>query len=509
MVLFFIALLSWFGASVVRADEPDPHELEAALMIFEHDDEHLQLGAALTAPQRTPSLAYDLLLDVGFTTEGHDPTTVLHEQTVNRPLLGPVLVWRTQDLLQPRPRRSHGSLRAAFGADWEISDFLLLHTLVDTGEIRKGDALGYTTDVTMNGNLVGDELGALAPVRELSITLGDEPASLELGRFRASVGNGLVYDDFSNGARARVSLGKLRGELLASTLGADLSSNLDPLLALDARYELGFFQTVGFFAAYAHDQSGPLSDVLRSALAQRRLSEPARLDALFSDDRGNGQIVYLGVNTQLMLGAGLLVRADVVLSAGQFSVRSPLASDATQTLHDNVKLRGGLANLELHESVSDAIDLSAYAFAISGDDAPTGKGSEAYHGFLGLAPYWAWTGLFFSGGFHQGLLPNRASLSGIGGHGVLGLGPGVALHEGAASYEARAIYLQALSDALPAPFGGGGRTYGFEVDMRARIKLSGGIAWWSELDVLLPGNYFPVQSVAYRVLTFVSLTYGS
>ena len=79
MVLFFIALLSWFGAFVVRADEPDPHELEAALMISEHDDEHLQLGAALTAPQRTPSLAYDLLLDVGLivfvigaaTHEGH------------------------------------------------------------------------------------------------------------------------------------------------------------------------------------------------------------------------------------------------------------------------------------------------------------------------------------------------------------------------------------------------------------------------------------------------------
>ncbi len=511
-----LALLLFLGSGAsARADDataaipgvsaPDAHDLSAdeALAQESHDDGEPPESSA------AKDFIYDLRLDLGLTAAGNEPDTVLRSTTVQRPLLGPLVKWQTTDLLKPRERRVYPSVRAAASAEWEAQDWLLFRATLDSGEIRKGDALGLSSGITMNSNDVGDELSSLAFVRELSAVLSTGTASLELGRFRASVGNGLVYDDFSNGARGRVSIGSLRLEALASTLGPAVTRDRrNPLLAVDATYELDYFQTVGVFAALARDNAGQLTDVLRSSLALDRLDRPNALDALFADDRGKGTVGYVGAETQLVLAEGLLARGTVAFCFGQFALQETLPTNLEKTVRDNVRIRGALADAELHYAAGRHIDLSAYAFALSGDGPPQGNG-DTYHSFLGLAPHWAWSGLFFSGGLLPGLAPNRSAFAGLHGHGVFGTGPGFEWRNEHLSYDTRVLFLQALADPLATAYGGGsGRTYGVEWDQRVNWNLLAWLQLGAETDALLPGDYFEAHQLAYRALLLVSLVYG-
>jgi len=498
--------LVWLMAASALADArgastPDERELLEAAEVSQRADGATDTESAST----TNNLLLDLRLDLALSAAGNDPDPVLHYDNN---------MWRSAALLQPRASRLYPSTRLSLGAEWQALPWLLMRGLLDSGELRKGDELGYTEGVTLNGNEAVDELKTLDVLRELSVKVGDAAFSLEVGRFRAQIAGGLIYDDFSNGLRARLDLDALKlapvsAEILVSTTGQELAlADQKPLLALEVQYELGFFESLGLFVAVTHDKAGPLTDLLRSALAQPRLEQPARLDALFADDRGNGNMAYLGADTQLILSTGWLLRATLAFGAGRFKVLEVDSADLTRVLQNDVKLRGMLVSADLHIAASDTVDLTAYGLLLSGDDPPTGQG-DTYHAFLGLTPRWSWTGLFFSGGLQQGLLPNRPALAGIHGHGVAGLGPGLEFTTAKLSYEARVLWLQALAAPLPAPFGGGGRAYGLETDLRSTWRALGWLHLSAELDLLVPVNYFPQSTVAFRALTLASFLYGS
>ncbi|HEX7481118.1 MAG TPA: hypothetical protein VF331_25160 [Polyangiales bacterium] len=520
MQLLLLVILAWLGsatawaqasAAVSTTAPPSADELASDAAI-------LRLGAEPTlqeTPGSSSKFLYDLRLRAAGQIIGRDPETLLNYDVIQRPSLGPLIYWRTPDLLRPRATRAYPTTMLSMSAEWEVTDYLLLRGLVDTGEIRDGSTLEPPVQgLTINGSRGLHEVQSLAIVRELSVTVGKPAFDVELGRFRSTLAEGLVYDDFGTGARASVDFQELglmpvRAELLASTVGQRVKSvESNPMLALRVEYAPSLLDTLGFFVAVARDRNGALSDVLRSSMAERVLDTPERLHALFAQDQGHGQIAYLGADTQLVLAKALLLKASAVISGGQFTLAVANLQNPTQNDQASIVVRGAAANAELHYGLGRKVDLAGYAFVLSGGSPPTGN-HDTYDAFIGLAPYWVWTGLFFSGGLNQSLLANRAAAAGIHGHGVAGIGPGIELRQGRGLLEMRAIWLQALAAPPPQPIGGTGNAYGLEVDLRAQWNPWRFLGVGAELDVLVPGTYFPEAAVAYRALSMVSLAYGN
>lgn len=462
-------------------------------------------------PPSKRAWTFDVQLDLALTAAGNEPRTQLGFDAVELPRLGTVYDFRSGELLQPMASRVYPTAQLVLDAEWEIADWLLVRGLFATGQVRQGSTLDPPLDgITIGGSPAVDALTRLDFVRELAAVVGPSAATLELGRFRTALADGLVYDGFALGGRARVDLQRLtalpaRAELAA----AGISDRLDrfqsnPLLALRLSHPLSPFEELGLFAALVWDRDGSMSDVMRSALAQRALAAPAVLNALFANERGRGRVLYAGADAELLLASGLMLRSALALAVGDFTIAVGGAFGGQQR-SVAIDLLGGAANAELRYDLGGSFELVGYAFVLSGDGPPLQ--GNTYHAFISPAPYWVWTGLFFSGGLNQSLFVDRAALGGIHGHGVVGGGPGLSCTSRPVSFDLRAIWLQALAAPPPAPWGGDGRSYGLELDARAQWDLLTWVDLGVELDVLLPANYFPRSQLAYRALALASFSY--
>jgi hypothetical protein len=397
------------------------------------------------------------------------------------------------------------------------TDWLLFRGLFDTREIRAGDTLEPPLEgVTMGGNRADAELRSGAVFRELSALIGSDAFSVELGRFQADVAEGLVYEDYGAGLRLRadfqqLDLAPLQAELLISTVGQrvdELGNN--ELLALRVDWVFSPFEYVGLIFAVSNDESGELSDVLRSAYAENLLDDQRALTSLFLQDQGRGGHGYLGAIARFTTGEDTVLRARLVLSGGDLELRVPLETlDTPEQQLDgrtvDIEVGGIATDVELRHGLSDFVEITGFAFLLSGDRPPSTEGGR-YRSFIGLAPYWVWSGLFFSGGLTQGLYPNRATAAGVNGRGVVGLGPSLELSGERGRAELRGVVLSATSDPPAAPVGGDKRSYGAEVDLRGELRLLPVLKVGTELDVFFPGRFFPSRRIAYLVLGMVSLT---
>jgi hypothetical protein len=223
------------------------------------------------------------------------------------------------------------------------------------------------------------------------------------------------------------------------------------------------------------------------------------LDTIYSAELGRGTVGYLGVNGQLYPVKSLSLHLTALWSPGSFSI--PLS--ATETRH--VELSAYAAELKVSYGLTELFDVGLVSFALSGSGPPQAEGST-YRAFVGVAPYWVWTGLFFSGGLNQGLLPRRAAAAGINGHGVIGGGPVAMLTSKQYQAELRAIWLRALVDP-PTFIATNGKDYGLELDGLLTVEL---ISWLSlsvEADLLIPGSYLPSSDVAYRAFALLRGSY--
>ena len=321
--------------------------------------------------------------------------------------------FRTEDLLRPRAARIYPSTAvAAYGevAPW---DWLIFRALFDTREIRDGATLEPPVDgVAMNGNPADDEIASGAAFRELSALLGDESLSLEIGRFQAEVAEGLVYRDYGAGVRARadfeaMDVGPVQVEIVLTSVGQrvdELQNN--QLFAVRADWKLSPFEYVSAFIAGSEDKNGEISEVLRSAYAENLLDDQQALTALFLQEQGRGSQGYIGVAAHVIAAEGLTMKGRIVLSGGKLNLRVPPEEilepeDVLEGEEIEIEVGGFATDLEAHYALDSWIDLAGYAFLLSGD-APPARDGKRYRSFIGLAPYWTWTGLFFSGGLTLG-----------------------------------------------------------------------------------------------------------
>jgi hypothetical protein len=425
--------------------------------------------------------------------------------------------WRVDDLLRPRASKLYPSTTLAIYGEYQLVPWLLLRGLIDTREIRDGETLDPPLQgVTMNGSPALDELGSLAVVRELSAVFGSESITVEVGRFRADVAEGLVYRDYGAGVRFRVDLqslnvAPLQVELLATTVGQrtdDIDNN--QLMAVRVDWMLSSFEYLGAFAALARDAGGEFSDVLRSAYAENLLEDRQKLDALFLQDGGNGMLGYVGLSTQLIPIDGAVLRARVALATGALKLRVPVdeITNEIQVLGgQTIKLQatGFAADAELRYGVSDGLELAGFAFLLSGDTPPQQDG-DRFRSFIGVGPDWQWTGIFFSGGIAQGLYPTRSTAAGVHGRGVIGFGPSLTLSNDSASTELRAMVLCSTTDPPAAPRGRGSRVYGVEIDWVSQWQAVSWLGLGAELDGFIPGHFFASSRFAYLALAMVTVS---
>ena len=489
---------------------PDESELAADAAIWKLGSDTATRSVRRTTRGR---FLYDLQLNLAFTATGKEPETQLDYDVVTGPLGGTQITWRTAELGRPRPAQHFPSSMLSAGAEWEASEIVLVRALVDSGELRDGATLDPPSEgLVLSGTPWQDALSSFALVRELSVTLGHPALQLELGRFRAQVADGLVYDDFGTGARARVDFGAMqladvRAEVFASSIGQRFDDvRHDPIAGARIEYAPSFFDSIGLFAAGVIDSDGVLSAVMRSTIAERVLDHPALLRALFASDEGEGRLGYVGADAALSLGRATLLRATTALCAGRFALTLVDNGDPALDRALSFDVLGGAASVELRRALGNAFELGLHAFALSGDKPP--RNGKTYHGFIGAAPYWVWTGLFFSGGLNQSLFANRSAVAGVHGHGVFGAGPSLAWRAHKVDAELRAIWLQALANA-PASIGGGGTSYGLESDLRAQWEAYPWLWLGAELDLLFASTYFPERSVAYRALSVATLRYAN
>lgn len=489
-----------------RAHAQSAADLDAAEDILESSEPDAQ-----PEPEPASPNAFELRWTTMVTASGGEPETSLTLAEDG---------FRTEDLLRPRPSKLYPSTAvAAYGevAPW---DWLMFRALFDTREIRDGATLEPAVDgVAMNGNPADDEIASGAAFRELSALLGDESLSLEVGRFQGEVADGLVYRDYGTGLRARadfeaMDVGPVQVEILLTSVGQrvdDIQAN--QLFAVRADWKLSPFEYVSAFIAGSEDKNGEISEVLRSAYAESLLDEQRALTALFLQEDGGGSQGYIGVAAHVIAAEGLTMKGRIVLSGGKLSLRVPPEEvvepqDVLEGESIEIDVGGFATDVEAHYALDSWIDLAGYAFLLSGD-APPARDGKRYRSFIGLAPYWTWTGLFFSGGLNSGLYPNRAAAAGINGRGVLGIGPGLELTGDALSAETRAIVLTSTADPPAAPLGGSSRLYGVELDFLVEWQPYRWLSLGAELDMLVPGKFFAYRELAYLGLTRVTVMHAN
>jgi hypothetical protein len=479
----------------------------------------LSMTASASEPEETKSDAkdksedsantsYELSAYTGYGLETGIPQTnlILNSQTGQ---------WEGKALLHPRKFQDYGFVGASAAGEWDPAKWLALNVLLYSGEIRDGTTLPIPVNgVTSNGNLIGDEYASGSFVCELSAGFTSGGFEAQIGRFRSTVGSGLVYDDFGTGVNLKVDFDELDIGPLSTEFGTvivgrrfDEMEVPSPLVSWRVDWNLSWFESLGLFAAVYFDRNGDATELVKYAYAESALelannaASQLTLDSIFSAKQGKGTIGYIGVDSRLNPVKALSVRATALWSPGTVKVR--LGANQKRT----ITLSSYAANAEVHYGASELIDLGLVGFILSGGG-PLRSDSKSYAGFIGVAPYWAWTGLFFSSGsLNQALMPRRAASAGIDGHGVFGGGPVLTLTTEVCQAELRAVWLRALV-APPAFINADGKDYGLELDASVSIELFSWLSLGVESNLLVPGSYLPTSRPAYRAIGQIKVSYG-
>lgn len=467
---------------------------------------------AQTAEISKIPVLFDVGLSLRYTSRAAEPQTWLSVD----PTTG---AWLASALLQPADGRHYPSAVIGVVAEAEPTPGLILRGFIDSGLLEPGDAIEPEANevVTSDGRAVVDTFTSLAFIRQLSVRWVAGSVHTEVGRQYYRVASGLVYEDFGTGLALDASLEKvglpLRLEATALAVGHTLEElqQPSPLFWLEIAYDLSWFESIGLFGGAFIDRGGQLSDVLASALSEQTLVASATeeerqlaLDSLFgAERRSRGTLAYLGASCDLLPADGLSLRGAAVGSWGRVET-----SDLDRTY--DLALRGLALFAETTFGLTPQVGLGAFGLFLSGDTPhqPPASATLEYDAFIAPAPFWAWTGLFFSGGISQGLYPGRAAAAGFNGHGVTGAGPKVELAAGNLLFTLRGAYLRALVAPPAAPVGGDSLTYGIEVDGLLEWSALGWLGISVELDALWPGGFFPENDVAYRGIVQVDVHAG-
>lgn len=469
------------------------------------------------------AVVHDVWLGTRSTLERGVPQTALLTEDRLLPSGATISLWDIEGVLEPRARRWFPSAFVSAALQWEAQGWLLVSALLDSGDVRSGSAFEPALDdatLASEGLPLAEVLTTGTFVRELFAEAQLGAALVGLGRRRHQVGAGLVYDDFGTGLTLALDGERafdrpLRADAALLAVGRTFAELETPnvLFSLGVEYLPSVFEWIGMFGAAFVDRSGALDDVFRSAAAESIIRAPALgpiakqdlLTRTFERDMpSSGYTGYFGVDGRLLPAGGLSVRATALYAMGVVDVQ------VTPDRRVSLDLGGWAAQATVDYGVGERMGIGAFAFGLSGDEVPRFLEQERseYAAFVGVAPYWTWTGLFFSGGVAQSFYAGRASGAGVNGHGVFGGGASWEWSNDWSLAQVKAAYLRAMAPSPPPPFGGGGSTYGTETDLRVELFIQEWMTLAGEVDVLLPGDFFPRGDVALRALMQLVVHHG-
>lgn len=512
-------------------------------------------GAAADEPVRASAV-----LHLRTTTLGNVPETRIRFDAATS-------AFAVGDHLAPRARETYPSAYASLALDGRLLDGDLTWTLAaDTGELRRRRFLrevdvcfsesGATgldlaaggrcrggspiyrlvetregaPELAANGRPIREELRETLLVREAyaSYAFGRAGfASAWAGRRRLEVGDGLVHDDYVTGLGAELDLGAIgprwRVGLAAFQATRDLPGSLrrvTPMLVARADFLPSLFERAGLFAALLLERDGG-AELLRAPLAERllvALREAAPGTAAYrrlSRDlartlserlEGDATLGWLGTSGSLLPARGHRLAWTAAVLAGEVrSVTAPDGDGEPLVVSGEVGLRGRMAAVRWNTDLGERVAAGASLLYLSGGALPAGsEGAPAgatYRGFLGVAPFVTETNLFFGGGLSESFASRELTGPGVSGRGVIAPGVNLVVDPTSdLSVEARATFL--ASDAS-GPLGG--RRYGTELDLELTYAPRDWIVLGAELDVLLPGDFFPGDRTIYKSVLALDL----
>jgi hypothetical protein len=468
-----------------------------------------------------------------------------------------------RNYLGPGPAERYASSFVSAGLDgFAFSDRLRFALTVDTGEVRRTrlpqTAIVCPSAVSPSGLDLSGSPGCLVPLRlpvpstrlgPYQVTSNLRPieeeaeatlfvreafvaasvgraafATLRAGRRHVIVGDGFVYDDYGLGLEADLDLGAIGPAwdvgLAAFYPTRDLPTGAalrSPLLALRVDHLPSLFEHAGIFAAFAHDETGSVSELFRSATMESEamrirgtapgtpeyVAASRNLAATLSHRlQGSSNLVWVGTSGHLLVGGGHEASWTAALLAGRIHLLLPRA--ALPPIEVDAGALGELVSLRYRKALGEA-SVGAFFLWQSGDLPPAEKArlglSRDYRGFLGVAPYVSATNLFFQGGVSESFAARQATAPGVNARGVVA--PGLT-----ASWDPRrGLALDAKGAFLLAdevgPFGG--RVYGTELDVSATWSPAGWLSVVAEGDALWPADFFDSRRTVTKLVLGVDL----
>jgi hypothetical protein len=157
-------------------------------------------------------------------------------------------------------------------------------------------------------------------------------------------------------------------------------------------------------------------------------------------------------------------------------------------------------------SLDERWEVSWLNFGLSGNSNPLSVSStNVYNNFIGISPYWGWSGLFFNSGMNRNLYTSQTLSAGVNGHGVIGSGPRINYSTTGLNIETKLLALSALKSSPES----NQSLYGVEWNASAVWSLYSNISLSGEANLLFPGNFFPQNDIAYRVLGYINVQYSN
>jgi hypothetical protein len=380
--------------------------------------------------------------------------------------------------------------------------------------------------LTANGRPVAEELKATAMIREAwaAWTFGKAGfATLRAGRFRQSVADGLVHDDYVSGVDAVFDLGALgppfevRAALFQPTRDFPSTvAGITPLALVRFDWIPSLFEHAGLFLAARHDKTGGLAEVLRSAYVEDGVVRLAGLEVGSSAYAAAAQELAQVLSSSLVsssttawLGtSGSMVTFDrqrfswtAAILRGHID-QLGLASNPAAT---DIPLSGTAAWLRYEWSPVDWLSVTPWFLYLSGDRPPPEKARlglpQGYGAFLGINPWVTATNLFFRGGLSETFAARQATAAGVNGRGVISPGLTAVFDLGRdVDLTSRVAWLTA-EDTGP----WGGKVYGTELDLLVSWEPQPWLQVGAEFDVLRPGDFFGGGQTVYKSVLAVDL----
>ncbi|MEC9464919.1 MAG: hypothetical protein VX834_03990 [Myxococcota bacterium] len=481
------------------------------------------------------AFVYDLELSSGFHATARAPETSLYFDDETGELL-------LRNLFTPRAPEYYPVLSAGVVIDTDWQDGWGLRLRADTGELYDGGQRLYGEGgLESNGQSLSSEFQSTGFIRELTIAWSRPWADVLIGKQQAMVLAGLVYGDDGLGISIHtdleeLGLGPFSAALCLQAVGYSWSDYVspNPLLAGRLTWHHGFFENLALEGAVFIDRSDVFADALASLpmeLALRNGAEPTLEFGSLLEAQSSGVMRYLGATGHHFLAERLSLTYAFAWQTGSLrtSRPDPMTLLDEELFADRPDIEADLAfdawavTAELHWSVSRAFGLSLFGVSMTGQAPPRPEpdGAVPMRVFVAPAPYWAWSGLFFSGMLNQGYLASRSNTAGINGHGVRVVGAKMDMAWLESQNLIRILWIRA-DEPRPLPGPGGPSVnqtsqeftsdYGFEVDLLTDVALyeweGAQVTLMTELDILFAGDFFREESVGYRFMGQLRVDYG-